>query len=96
MHGDKTCRRLLVKFVLCGASPGSAGVGRSGTLIMLDIQIKRLVECTTIDIYNDLVKLRKERNLLVQTEVRTLIACADHIVNWRTQLPCRSVSVGIL
>ncbi len=48
----------------------SAGVGRSGTFIVLDHCLQRIKEHDHVDIYQIVYKLRKERVLMVQTEVR--------------------------
>ena len=48
----------------------SAGVGRSGTFIVLDSMMQQLNENVgTIDIYNFVCCMRKKRPLMVQTEV---------------------------
>lgn len=48
----------------------SAGVGRSGTFIVLDSMMQRLTEkVATIDIYDFVCGMRKKRALMVQTEV---------------------------
>lgn len=48
----------------------SAGVGRSGTFIVLDSMMQQLNEnVETIDIYDFVCHMRKKRALMVQTEV---------------------------
>ena len=47
----------------------SAGVGRTGTLIVLDTQLKQVEDTGKFDVFNNVMKIRKQRNLLVQTEV---------------------------
>ncbi|XP_046378634.2 receptor-type tyrosine-protein phosphatase beta-like isoform X4 [Haliotis rufescens] len=46
----------------------SAGVGRSGTFIVLDHCLQHIKEKDIVDIYQIVYKLRKERVLMVQTE----------------------------
>ncbi|XP_065178192.1 receptor-type tyrosine-protein phosphatase delta-like isoform X1 [Sycon ciliatum] len=48
----------------------SAGVGRTGTLIVIDTQLQRLEQMGSIDIFNNTVKLRDSRNIMVQQEVQ--------------------------
>ena len=51
----------------------SAGVGRSGTFIVLDSMMQQLNEnIGTIDIYNFVCCMRKKRPLMVQTEVNVI------------------------
>ena len=51
----------------------SAGVGRSGTFIVLDSMMQQLNENVgTIDIYNFVCCMRKKRPLMVQTEVNLI------------------------
>ena len=47
----------------------SAGVGRTGTFIMLDAMTERLRTEDSINIYSYLMDMRKRRTLMVQTEV---------------------------
>jgi protein tyrosine phosphatase len=47
----------------------SAGVGRSGTLIVLDRLLQEIKERETVDIFSIVHDLRKERVWMVQTEV---------------------------
>ncbi|CAL1528918.1 unnamed protein product, partial [Lymnaea stagnalis] len=48
----------------------SAGVGRSGTFIVLDHILQLIREHDEVDIFSLVYKLRKERVLMVQTEVK--------------------------
>ena len=48
----------------------SAGVGRTGTFIVLDTMLERMKEEDTLNIYDYVTKLRKQRVLMVQTLVR--------------------------
>ncbi len=48
----------------------SAGVGRTGTFITLDSMLERIKVEKTINIYEFVTNLRKQRVLMVQTGVR--------------------------
>ena len=48
----------------------SAGVGRSGTFIVLDRLLQHIEEHDWVDIYNMVYEMRLYRNMMVQTEVR--------------------------
>ena len=47
----------------------SAGVGRTGTFIVLDYMLERLVHEDTINIHDFLINMRCRRKLMVQTLV---------------------------
>jgi protein-tyrosine phosphatase len=47
----------------------SAGVGRTGTLIAVDILLQHICENKKVDIFGTVFKLRKQRVNMVQTEV---------------------------
>ena len=52
-----------IKVVHC-----SAGVGRTGTYVVIDTQLKRIARRKTIDVYGNVQKLRNQRLLMVQVE----------------------------
>lgn len=51
----------------------SAGVGRTGTFVVLDRLLQQLDSSDTVDIYGCVFDLRLHRSHMVQTEVRELI-----------------------
>ena len=61
------CKENTVK--LYSVSFPSAGVGRTGALIVLDTQLKRVEDVGTVDVFKNVMNIREHRNLLVQTEV---------------------------
>ncbi|WAR07822.1 PTP10-like protein [Mya arenaria] len=46
----------------------SAGVGRSGTFVVLDRMLQRIKDHDSVDIFNAVLELRKQRVWMVQTE----------------------------
>ena len=57
----------------------SAGVGRTGTFIVMDTMLQRMKKENTLDIYNFLRQIRYQRLKLVQTQVY-------HFVQFYTQI----------
>lgn len=51
----------------------SAGVGRTGTFVVLDRLLQQVDSRDTLDIYSCVFDLRLHRSHMVQTEVRELI-----------------------
>ena len=47
----------------------SAGVGRSGAFIAIDIEIQRIEKENVVDVYNCVRRMRFWRNFMVQTQV---------------------------
>lgn len=50
----------------------SAGVGRTGTFIGLDVLIERLQNEQTVNVYDTVIEMRKQRTEMVQGLVRNL------------------------
>ena len=53
----------------------SAGVGRTGTFIAIDIEIQRINQESLVDVHNCVCRLRFWRNFMVQTVVIPLSTC---------------------
>ena len=47
----------------------SAGVGRTGTFIVIDTQLQKIKRERCVDVFNNIRKLRYSRNNMVQTPV---------------------------
>ena len=62
------CVPVCAVFQLPLPSP-SAGVGRTGTFIGLDVELQRANREGVVDPYNFVLHMRDQRNLMVQTEV---------------------------
>ena len=57
-------------FLHCFVLFSSAGVGRTGTFMVIDSILDRIKAESTIDIFNFVAYLRTRRTAMVQTEVR--------------------------
>ena len=67
------------KFFKRGGAPMvvhcSAGVGRTGTFIVIDTQLQRIRHLSNIDIFNNVRMLRYNRSYMVQTQVEYTTTC---------------------
>lgn len=50
----------------------SAGVGRTGTFITLDVMLQRISQEDSIDVFGFVRQMRFQRNFMVQTEVSVI------------------------
>lgn len=63
--------RMFVEHFRTNVVTCSAGVGRTGTLITVDVELQRAQKEGTVDPFNYVLQMRQKRNHMVQTEVRT-------------------------
>ena len=50
----------------------SAGVGRTGTFVTLDVMLQRISQEDSVDVFGFVRQMRYQRNFMVQTEVRVI------------------------
>ena len=58
----------------------SAGVGRTGAFITLDIALEQADKVNRVDVAGIINRLRKQRKLMVQTEVGKSLLCNNNNV----------------
>ena len=56
----------------------SAGVGRTGTLICIDVELQRARQEGVVDPFNLTLQMRNQRNHMVQTEVMEPLLSCDY------------------
>ena len=68
----------------------SAGVGRTGTLITIDVELQRAEKDGHVDAFNYVKQLRQQRNYMVQTDTQYVFlhdAVYEGIVSGKTEVP---------
>ena len=68
----------------------SAGVGRSGTFITLDIELQRAIKEKCVDPFNTVCRLREQRSNMVQTEAQYIFlhdAILEGVQTNQTEVP---------
>ena len=74
----------------------SAGVGRTGTLIAIDIALSQASKEKQVDIPKIIVNMRRQRMKMVQTVVRKFRSGADpDILQGGTAINCTELQWGI-
>ena len=69
----------------------SAGVGRTGTLIVIDAMLNQIREENIVDVYKFVSTIRRQRNFMVQTEVLFYNMLIHHNFSLTTALQTRVV-----
>jgi hypothetical protein len=76
----------------------SAGVGRTGTFIVIDATLERIKHVNTIDIYGHVTCLRAQRNYMVQTEDQYVFihdAVLEAVQSGNTEILARNLGTHI-
>lgn len=78
--------------------PPSAGVGRTGCLIVIDAMLERMKHEKTVDIYGHVTCMRSQRNYMVQTEDQYIFiheALLEAATCGVTEVPARNLYTHI-
>ena len=73
----------------------SAGVGRTGTLITIDVELQRAEKEEVVDTFNFIRELREQRNHLVQAEAQYVFlhdAILEGSLSGNTEVPVADLS----
>jgi len=76
----------------------SAGVGRTGAVIVIDAMLERIKHEKTLDVYGHVTCLRSQRNYMVQTEDQYVFihdALVEAIQSGNTEVPARNLYTHI-
>ena len=76
----------------------SAGVGRTGTFIVIDSMLERIKHVDTVDIYGHVTCLRAQRNYMVQTEDQYVFihdAVLEAVQSGNTEILARNLSMHV-
>lgn len=68
--------------------PRSAGVGRTGTFIVIDAMIDMMPADQKVDVFGFVSRIREQRSQLVQTEVTRTLPRLSCLSNMRLRLNC--------
>ncbi|CAI8026225.1 Receptor-type tyrosine-protein phosphatase delta [Geodia barretti] len=73
----------------------SAGVGRTGSLIAIDVELQRAQKEGVVDPFNYVIKMRDQRNLMIQTEAQYIFlydAILEGTTSRGTEIPVEGLS----
>ena len=76
----------------------SAGVGRTGTYVVIDAMLKRIAAEQTVDVFEYVCQLRCQRNLMVQVEEQYIFihdVLLEAIICGDTEVPARDLRIHI-